>query len=342
MSSENRAHKVCEQMLCILKSSKLNYLVKETPYSAFITIRKRFLKDISCVTLASEDDSPSEADLRRENMILKEKCKELEVEVGYLNIDKENMELANEALQKENKTLRIEVEKLEADLTSSNKKCVDQKEEVDKVNEESSDLELKHDFIKSQLANLKVKLAEMEKAMREKLDDNEVLENIIKNKDTIIDQFRANMDSSDLNPNIESSHSCKQCDFTAESEKGLKIHMARKHAVKCDKCDETFHGALKLSTHMCRIQVENPAHKHFYTKNWFIENSCIRIFSKNIEREVALMHSEHCKSNPCSELPRSLEYSLRVDDENGVTHIDANCFLKSGKISWDVLESFLD
>ena len=188
MSSENRAHKVCEQMLCILKSSKLNYLVKETPYSAFITIRKRFLKDISCVTLASEDDSPSEADLRRENMILKEKCKELEVEVGYLNIDKENMELANDALEKENKALRIEVEKLDADLISSNKKCVEQKEEVDKVNEESSDLELKHDFIKSQLANLKVKFAEMEKTMREKLDDNEVLENIIKNKDIIIDR----------------------------------------------------------------------------------------------------------------------------------------------------------
>ena len=128
MSNENKAHKVCDQMLRILKSSKLNYLVKETPYSSFITIRKRFLKDISCVSLASEDDSRSEADLSRENMILKEKCKELEVEVGYLNINKENMELANDSLEKETRILRIEVEKLDADLISSNQKCVDQAE----------------------------------------------------------------------------------------------------------------------------------------------------------------------------------------------------------------------
>ena len=57
ISIDLRAHTVSEQMLSILKSSKLNYLVKETPYSAFVTIRNRFFKDIqdiSGVTLVSE------------------------------------------------------------------------------------------------------------------------------------------------------------------------------------------------------------------------------------------------------------------------------------------------
>ena len=45
LGNDTRAHTVCEQMLSILKSSNLNYIVKETPYSAFVTIRKRFVKD---------------------------------------------------------------------------------------------------------------------------------------------------------------------------------------------------------------------------------------------------------------------------------------------------------
>ena len=78
MANNVKAHKVCEDLLSILKSSKLNYLVKETPYSAFVTIRKRFLKDtdISNVTLVSNDDS-DDTNMRRENLILKEKCKSL-------------------------------------------------------------------------------------------------------------------------------------------------------------------------------------------------------------------------------------------------------------------------
>ena len=46
MVGDIRAHKVCEQLLNYVKVSNLNYLVNETPYSAFITIRKIFSKDV--------------------------------------------------------------------------------------------------------------------------------------------------------------------------------------------------------------------------------------------------------------------------------------------------------
>ena len=38
-------YKVCENLINDVKASNLNYLVNETPYSAFITIRKRFTKE---------------------------------------------------------------------------------------------------------------------------------------------------------------------------------------------------------------------------------------------------------------------------------------------------------
>ena len=37
----------CGQILFSLKTSKLNYMVKETPFSAYVTIRKKFVKNLS-------------------------------------------------------------------------------------------------------------------------------------------------------------------------------------------------------------------------------------------------------------------------------------------------------
>ena len=117
MANNVKAHKVCEDLLSILKSSKLNYLVKETPYSAFVTIRKRFLKDteISNVTLVSNDDS-DDTNMRRENLILKEKCKSLEVDLEFLRIDKDKLEMECGKFKAENENICKKNEKIELDL----------------------------------------------------------------------------------------------------------------------------------------------------------------------------------------------------------------------------------
>ena len=44
MAGEKSPEFACGQILFCLKTSQLNYVVKETPYSAYITIRKRFVK----------------------------------------------------------------------------------------------------------------------------------------------------------------------------------------------------------------------------------------------------------------------------------------------------------
>ena len=56
-----------------------------------MTIRKRFVKetDLSNVTLVPREDTESNA--VRENLILKEKCKSLEIDIGFRRIDKENL-----------------------------------------------------------------------------------------------------------------------------------------------------------------------------------------------------------------------------------------------------------
>ena len=347
MSYDIRAHTVCEQMLAILKSSKLNYLVKETPYSAFVTIRKRFVKDnqdISGVTLAQVDNNNSDQSFKRENLILKQKCKSLEVEVGFLEIDKGNLELANEALGLENKQLCVEVEKLETVLNLANKRIHDQEEEVERKKEEFTDNELRKDFLQDQLSKTKIKIAKIETILKEKNDNLEILEKIVENKDLEIDKLRSELESHYSRQNTEATiHFCMQCNFTSESDKGLKIHMGKMHELKCLDCDGTFAGESKLKTHMCRLHVVNPASTFFYMKNWYIKNSCISIYSKEQKKEVAVLHSEPCtKSKPCSEFPPNLKNNVRVDDKDGLIHLQAFYYLKSGNISWQMLEEHIE
>ena len=84
---------------------------------------------------------------------------------------------------------------------------------------------------------------------------------------------------------------CEDCEFNAESESDLKIHMREKHEIECNTCNEKFAGLRKLKNHMCRIHVGNPSSGDYYMKNWYLNNDCISVFSKQQQREVALIHS---------------------------------------------------
>ena len=130
-------------MLSILKSSKLNYLVKETPYSAFV----KDIQDISGVTLVSED---TDANLKRENLVLKARCKSLEVEIGFLKIHKEKLELSNETLDKEKNNLNIKIERLEPDICAAKLRILELFKKVEEEKEESTTNKHKKEFLQSQ------------------------------------------------------------------------------------------------------------------------------------------------------------------------------------------------
>ena len=73
------ASQVCENLLNNVKSSNLNYLVNETPYSAFITIRKKLLRHIEeretgDVTFAADIITNADIALTQENLALKIRC----------------------------------------------------------------------------------------------------------------------------------------------------------------------------------------------------------------------------------------------------------------------------
>ena len=57
MLEENSAEFACGQLLYNIKMSKLNYMVKETPYSAYITVRKKFVKGVVDIKKVEPDET---------------------------------------------------------------------------------------------------------------------------------------------------------------------------------------------------------------------------------------------------------------------------------------------
>ena len=80
MVGESSPDFACGQILFGLKWSNLHYMVKETPYSMNVTIRKKFVKDF----IEKRKDS--------ELYILKAKVKDLMTNLALAQVECEEME----------------------------------------------------------------------------------------------------------------------------------------------------------------------------------------------------------------------------------------------------------
>ena len=94
--------------------------MNKTPYSAFVTIRKKFVRpredqEALDVTPDVDDISVNDIVLPQENLGLKQKCRDLTSDKGHLKLGIEELELKVEALVKENNILEEKVSQLECD-----------------------------------------------------------------------------------------------------------------------------------------------------------------------------------------------------------------------------------
>ena len=145
MSGDGCAEKACGQILFCLKMSNLNYMVKETPYSAYVTIRKKFTKVSNVETPPSIKVNESNEKLRKEHNLLEQKYKALYSENGHLKIDLENLEVKVEALETINADLKNKLDEAESKL---------EKAQTD-LEEETSSLKLEKSKVMNENITLK-------------------------------------------------------------------------------------------------------------------------------------------------------------------------------------------
>ena len=251
MVSEFSPHHACGQILFSLKNSKLNYVVRETPYSAYITIRKTFIKEVSeTIVNVSEENKTL-----REINTLKDKNDTLERKLALVTFDFEEMEIKYEALDKENKNLDDQINnlyeakrKVTCELESVSKENCDLKTEIKKVNESKTNLKVEYNKTIDQ------------KKFQEKSDLVEILEHTLQNKQSEIERLRQELS----NRNAELKREvivngfnvpCNICSF--ENEVELKRHIEEHHTHKCDQCNDVLYSVLRLESHVRIFHVWN-------------------------------------------------------------------------------------
>ena len=322
MTGEPSPHNACGQILFCLKMSQLNYVVKETPYSAYVTIRKKFIHSVGPVPEAPFTNQHSENLKHAENelAVLKEKNKDLETRIAMATIELEEAETKIQTLDGKIVNLEDRIE----EIYKENRYLTKEKDILDAAKKTlSEDLaKQKNENVEVKKENLKTKKCESERYL-DKCDMIEILENTLRNKNEEINQLKLDFENAK-----GKEYLCSVCDFKCSNSSILTEHDKNNHAHKCDVCDLVVKSKEKLNIHICRVTINNPEHKNLYLKNWIVSKSCTTVFCKKQRKEVAILHSEECLDfdNCKGDEPLGVQY--------GIYHLRLSNCIRNGEVTW--------
>ena len=237
----------CEQVLSILKKSGLNFIISETPFSAYLTIRKTFYKgfkhptekdkgdlkklEIENINLKNELEETvlNFENLKQENLVLKQRLQNAEKEIIKQSTDSKLAEarLAQEvtSIKQTYKKCNEEISELTADISKDGKKI----KSLEKI---ISKLEVKNKNITEQFENFKT-----DKNNNKKENEKLVKElKILKDKDSKAKQVNSVSTQTEV---LLVPASSKAPD---RMEKSVKT-------VNCLICSETFKTAKEFGDH---------------------------------------------------------------------------------------------
>ena len=215
MTGNSRSSKMCNQVLRVVKESNLNYLLKETPYSAYVTIRKTFVRDnVEDEALKDTTDNLALSDiaLRQENIFLKQKFNGLESEKAQLNIDIEELVIKLEDMTVKNDCLNKKIDLLESEKNSTKIRLEVTKGQFENETEKLEKQAALEKVMASQLKETEIKHIKLEKKAKEMNDEIIMLEHTLKNRDSKIESLNLLMNiTSDNHKNI-----CDECNYSCE------------------------------------------------------------------------------------------------------------------------------
>lgn len=262
MSSEFSANFACGQIIFSLKSSKLNYVVKETPYSAYITIRKKFLKSFEqsetdnidkIVNSAKLDDDIKDKikKVEKENIKLKQRNKEVESDLGLLRIEFEEVDIRNHELLNKNTDLDDKIEELYREisnlrqngnnerlvkLANENKVLTDKLKNVEDSKNESND---NIQILEHTLRNREYDVERLKNYIEDLKTENQKLKSDGEIKDMAKDVLESDcedrietLERRPTDEDIPSTSKCGKCDYESDGESDMKVHMESHHELR--------------------------------------------------------------------------------------------------------------
>ena len=196
-----------DQVIRSIQESCLHYAVSETPYSVYVTIRKKFLRTPNQSKLKNQMLLPSDltSNLLQENFSLKSKNKELERSVGEgsemcKNFDEklaiakiqmseclskknclektlqarleetESFKTANKSMKAEIAECKSEASKVKKDLKTKDKEIHKLENKVDNLEDQVFKSKAEKSETAREISNLKRELKQLEKKYKKKVD----------------------------------------------------------------------------------------------------------------------------------------------------------------------------
>ena len=237
------------QLMICLRESKLNYMVRETPYSAEVTIRKKFLKNVTEEAFENENVENIEYRLRtfvNENSLLNKNVIKLEKECGILKYELEELEVKFKASEEGKSVLEDQIE----DAYSESRDLRKNSETSEKLKQDLIQLKNEKESQRKQFENYKRVEG---KKHQEKCDIIDILENTLDNRASENERLKEELekayerikieeiDDEDSDSNVASTSAkiamgCKECDEKFDNENDLKSHIRIYHVFECDHC----------------------------------------------------------------------------------------------------------
>ena len=249
----------------------------------------------------------------------------------------EALEVKNDTLEKEVNKFESENSSLKSILEMANAQLLEQTEALSKEINNRTDFVAEKASLANELIEANKQLTKLEKVKKETVDDFLILESTLESKDSQIEKLKHEISS--LKSKKIPDYKCDECEYTSDTEDNLKQHTKIAHEVVCSFCNCSFAGNKKLSTHVCKIVVENPTSSPLYMKDWFVRNGCIRNFDGDIKREVFNLHSEDCvSSSSCTSLPENFKTEKYFKDTQEIIHLTTSDCMESNRVKWlDIL-----
>ena len=237
----------CEQVLSILKKSGLNFIISETPFSAYLTIRKTFYKGFKHPT---EKDKGDLKKLEIENINLKNELEE--TVLNFENLKQENLVLkqrlqnAEKEIIKQSTGSKLAEARLAQEVTSikqTNKKC---NEEISELTAEISKDEKKIKSLEKIISKLEVKNKNITEQFENfKTDKN----NNKKENEKLVKELKILKDKDSKAKQVNSVSTQTEVLLVPASSKAPDRMEKSVKTVNCLICSETFKTAKEFGDH---------------------------------------------------------------------------------------------
>ena len=312
----SRPEAACERVLKTLKTSRLTFSVNETPFSAYITIRKKLSHNVhdenpNIPLYLSDSESGNTCSgfeiLTKENSALKTKLEEIEKENEVLKAEHETLlnsfnsvkrttetftlklEKENGYLQKSLEKIKVENKRVENDLETMEKNWKTQNRTLKQNEKKIYDLEKENATVKE---NLQIESAELASLKIEVSKEKKQLER--RNKKTENKLFLQNLKSE----SHADRHECGKCGEIFPSGQNLEDHILNIHTATSSTQTDGKEFVDK------KIQVQNSDK---ISEHQFEEYYCFYCGEKinseqNLKDHVLKCHGLHGTHLPLSKL----------------------------------------